>query len=99
VDQFNPAPRAEIKKEIAVSQKLIFASFVAGIIVGATIMGAIGLHNAAAQSAGQPGLWQLRVETGNGLISAFRLNTATGFLEECSHYGDKPSCLESVREV
>ena len=35
--------------------KLIIASFSAGIVAGATVMGAIGLRNSSAQTAEQPG--------------------------------------------
>jgi hypothetical protein len=68
--------------------KLIIASFTAGIVVGATVMGAIGLRNSNAQTAEQAGPWQLAVYQGVAPI-AFRLNTNTGALETCSHnYGD-----------
>jgi hypothetical protein len=73
------------------SQRLIVASFGAGIIVGAAIMGAIGLRNSNAQTAEQPGPWQLGVYQG-GVPLALRLNTNTGFLEECSDVGGNPGC-------
>jgi hypothetical protein len=63
--------------------KLIIASFTAGIVVGTTVMGAIGLRNSSAQTAEQPGPWQLAVF--RALPIAFRLNTNTGALEECSN--------------
>jgi len=70
--------------------KPMIASFAAGIVVGATFMGAIGLRSSSAQTAGQASLWQLGVYQGSEW-EAFRLNTNTGLLEVCNT-GGGPHC-------
>jgi len=76
--------------------KPMIASFAAGIVVGATFMGAIGLRNSSAQllsNSGNSGIWQLGVYQGSE-SRAFRLDTSTGLLEECRTIeGSTPFCV------
>jgi hypothetical protein len=62
------------------------ASFAAGA--------SLDLRPAAAETAPLPatGPWQLGVATGNAAPAAWRLNTATGFMELCSDAGGTPRC-------
>ena len=67
-------------------KKLIATAFFGGLIVGASMMAAIGLRSATAQSGipGLPvGLYQIAVNQGNGTDSAWRLNTASGEVVHC----------------
>jgi hypothetical protein len=72
--------------------KLIIASFAAGIVVGAAVMGAIGLRNSGAQTEEQAGPWQLAAQQWGAAPIAFRLNTNSGGLEECMVSSGQPTC-------
>jgi hypothetical protein len=52
------------------------------------------LRPAEAETAPQPAsqLWQLGVANGGSGPAAWRLNTATGFMELCSDAGGTPRC-------
>jgi len=57
----------------------------------------LDLRSASAETApspvtGPPQSWQLGVATGNSGPAAWRLNTATGFMELCSDAGGTPRC-------
>jgi hypothetical protein len=67
----------------------LFLALTASFAAGASL----DLRPAAAETAAVPpaGPWQLSV-AGGGTPAAWRLNTATGFMELCSAAGGTPRC-------
>jgi len=74
-------------KKHALALVALAATFAAGA--------SLNLRSATAEttlSQGPSQTWQLGVASGNSSTAAWRLNTATGFMELCSDAGGTPRC-------
>jgi hypothetical protein len=70
---------------------LVFVALAAIFAVGAALNSRFATAETAPPAAPSQ-VWQLGVASGNPGPAAWRLNTATGFLEMCSDAGGTPRC-------